>query len=181
MKNKSKRGAVLLIIGVSLLLAAAGLYISNLVEDKNAGIQATELLQKLELQQNQQVLEKNGDFCGTVIIDSLDIKLPVFKSWDYERLKQAPCRYSGSIASGDMIIAAHNYKSHFGNLSKLKIGDEITFVDVRGDCHKYAVSLMSTLDGTDVTDMQAGKWDLSLFTCTKGGKQRVTVRCDKIN
>jgi sortase A len=32
-----------------------------------------------------------------------------------------------------------------------------------------------------VTDMQSGDWDFTLFTCTKGGAQRVTVRCSRIN
>ena len=29
-------------------------------------------------------------------------------------------------------------------------------------------------------EMLSGEWDLTLFTCTLGGRQRVTVRCDRI-
>ena len=33
-----------------------------------------------------------------------------------------------------------------------------------------------TLNPTDVAGMEAGDWDLTLFTCTVGGQSRVTVR-----
>ena len=34
--------------------------------------------------------------------------------------------------------------------------------------------------GTDVDGMLSGGWDLSLYTCTYGGRARLTVRCDEI-
>ena len=32
-------------------------------------------------------------------------------------------------------------------------------------------------DGTAVEEMEAGEWDLTLFTCTPDSRSRVTVRC----
>ncbi len=123
----------------------------------------------------------NGEkFCGRIVIEKLNITLPVFLEWDYKKLKEAPCRYSGSIKEGNMIIAAHNYESHFGNLKKLKKGDIVLFIDSIGREYRYGVYEISHLDGTAVEDMQAGNWSFTLFTCTKGGSQRVTVRCLEI-
>ena len=34
-----------------------------------------------------------------------------------------------------------------------------------------------TLNPMDAEGMEAGDWDLTLFTCTYGGRKRVTVRC----
>ena len=122
----------------------------------------------------------NGEaFCGKVEIEKLGIKLPIYNEWDYAKLKTAPCRYMGNAYTNDMIIAAHNYKSHFGNLKDLEIGDEIKFTDPMGNEYVYAVCEIITLDGTAVSDMNSGDWDFTLFTCTKGGKQRVTVRCER--
>ncbi len=118
-------------------------------------------------------------FCGRVEIEKLEIELPVYDEWNYKRLKKAPCRYMGNVATNDIIIAAHNYKSHFGNLKDLEIGDEIKFTDPLGNEYVYAVCEITTLDGTAVSDMNSGGWDFTLFTCTKGGKQRVTVRCER--
>ena len=103
----------------------------------------------------------------------------MYDEWNYSRLKSAPCRYTGSIDTNDIIIAAHNYKSHFGLLNKLTVGDEVEFVDAYGKSHLYEVCELITLDGTAVSDMQSGGWDFTLFTCTKGGQQRVTVRCER--
>lgn len=186
-RRTNKRGLIFLVIGLLLIFVAGGLYVYNIVEDNNAGKSATDLLEKIEKQQTEQdnteespVIIVEGDaFCGTVIITKLGIKLPVFDEWDYTRLKTAPCRYTGGIDTNDIIIAAHNYKSHFGNLNRLRIGDEISFVDAYDTQHRYSVKEITTLDGTAVTDMKSGEWDFTLFTCTKGGEQRITVRCQR--
>lgn len=123
------------------------------------------------------LLVSGDEFCGYVVIEKIGVELPVFDDWDYNRLLEAPCRYRGSVETGDMIIVAHNYKSHFGNLKELQIGDEIVFFDAAGTKHPYVVSELAILDGTAVDDMEEGNWDFTLFTCTVGGKQRVTVRC----
>jgi len=39
---------------------------------------------------------------------------------------------------------------------------------------------VETLQPTAVEEMCSGDWDLTLFTCTLGGKFRVTVRCDRV-
>ena len=83
----------------------------------------------------------------------------------------------GSAYTGDLVIAAHNYISHFGNLKRLQLGDSVTFTDMEGNKFHYEVEVLETLASTAVEEMTSGKWDLSLFTCTVGGQQRVTVRC----
>ena len=169
-------------------MMAGGWYGFNVIEDQRAGQQAAEILSHWEdeprIPQGDEgaapVIVVDGDaFCGQIVIDKLGIELPVYNQWSNKRLKSAPCRYSGNVVTDDMIIAAHNYKSHFGPLSKLRRGDGVAFVDAYGTVHRYVVRDMTTLDGTAVSDMHAGGWDLTLFTCTKSGEQRVTVRCER--
>jgi sortase A len=77
-----------------------------------------------------------------------------------------------------MIICAHNYDRHFGQIKNLKEGDKVTFTDVYGDRFDYEVSEVTILQPTDVEEMKdPSDWDLTLFTCTIGGATRVTVRC----
>ena len=120
-----------------------------------------------------------NDYIGRVDIPSLGLSLPVISEWSYPRLKIAPCRYTGSAYLDNLIIAAHNYSSHFGNLNRLNNGDTVTFTDVDGNQFTYAVSRIEDLPGTAIEEMQAGEWDLTLFTCTLGGRSRVTVRCER--
>lgn len=116
-------------------------------------------------------------YIGTLQIDVLGLKLPIISEWNYSRLHVAPCRYTGSIYKGDMIIAGHNYRYHFGHLIDLRIGDSVRFTDMDGNVFAYEVVELETLERRDVDRMLSGDWDLTLFTCTYGGRQRVTVRC----
>lgn len=120
-----------------------------------------------------------NDYIGRVDIPALGLSLPVISEWSYPRLKIAPCRYTGSAYLDNLIIAAHNYSSHFGNLNRLNTGDTVMFTDVDGNQFTYAVSLIEDLPGTAIEEMQEGEWDLTLFTCTLGGRSRVTVRCER--
>lgn len=127
-------------------------------------------------------VEHDGQtYIGTIDIPSLELSLPVISQWSYPRLKIAPCRYQGSPYLNDLIIMAHNYKSHFGRLIDLHIGDEVYFTDVDGNVFRYAVEELETLGKTDVERMLSGDWDLTLYTCTVGGKTRVTVRCKRFD
>lgn len=127
------------------------------------------------------VKEKNGQaYIGVLEIPALNLTLPVISEWDYDRLKKAPCRYDGSAYLDNLVIAAHNYKTHFGNLKKLNAGDSVIFTDAVGNRFEYEVVLTETLMPRDVKEMKSGEFALSLFTCTVGGSYRVTVRCDRV-
>lgn len=119
-------------------------------------------------------------YIGYISIPSIRIELPVMSDWSYPKLKIAPCRYNGSIRGEDLVLMAHNYKSHFGHISKLKIGDEVFFADMDGNTTAYEVVGKDVLDPTAVEVMTSGEYDLTLFTCTYGGASRVTVYCDLV-
>lgn len=118
---------------------------------------------------------------GIVSIPSLGLELPVIANWSYSDLRIAPCRYSGTIDEGNMIIAAHNYSSHFGRISELHTGDEIMYTDADGIQYRYTVVQSELINGKDTEAMKANsdEWDITLFTCTLSGASRVTVRAEK--
>lgn len=119
----------------------------------------------------------NGiDYIGVLQIPSLELELPIASDWNYPNLKTAPCRYSGSAYLNNMIICAHNYSSHFGKLKNLSEEDVATFTDMAGNVFIYKMVERETLNPSDIEEMEDGDWDLTLFTCTVGGKTRVTIR-----
>ena len=121
----------------------------------------------------------DGAACiGVLEIPKIDLKLPVLSEWSYPLLKKAPCRYSGSAYLDNLVIAAHNYRTHFGKLKELEMGDEVIFTDAAGNRFEYKAAVVEALTPQSVEDMTSGEWALSLFTCTLDGKNRVTVRCD---
>ena len=189
MKRKN-RGIVFLAIGICLFLCAGIWFSYNLLEDQKAGEKSAHILTLLEqsqeggvlpTQKEDPVLMVEGDaFCGTIAIEKVGIRLPVYDTFSDQNLKSAPCRYQGSVFTDDLILSGHNYKSHFGNLSLLKKGDVVTFTDPYGTEHNYKVSSLAEVHGTDVSKMLSGDWDLTLFTCTLSGKTRTAIRCQRI-
>ena len=94
-----------------------------------------------EINEYEDLLSKNeksenidgNSYIGIIQIPSLEIELPVQKEWTYNGLKISPCRYSGSADENNLLIAAHNYSGHFGNINKLVSDDVIRFIDLSGD------------------------------------------------
>ena len=201
MKRKRK-GTRLMSGGLLLIAAALLLACFNLWDEQRAANSAGETLQELEVVCSEQaettepgelpdyllapdlempaVEEDGGDYIGVLELPLLGLELPVMESWSYPDLRVAPCRYSGSAYQDDMVVAAHNYKSHFGRLKELRPGDEVRFTDMEVNVFRYAVADLETLGKYDVEKMTSGDWDLTLFTCTYGGKSRVTVRCQRM-
>lgn len=120
-------------------------------------------------------------YIGSVSIPKLELELPVISQWTYPRLKLAPCRYSGSVYTDDMIILGHNYERHFRRFTEVETGDEVTFTDMDGNVFHYVVTLKEQIRGNDAERMMAGNWDLTLFTCARGDKMRITLRCDRVD
>lgn len=200
-----KKGGILITLGLLLLAAALGLAAFNLCEDSRAAMNASAAAQQLRQELpappvNREETEAeavpdyvlapememptvtvNGqDYIGTLQLPQLELEFPVISRWSYPRLKLAPCRYTGSAYTGDLVIAAHNYSCHFGRLKDLAQGDLVRFTDADGNVFTYAVAVREVLPPTAVEEMTAGEWDLTLFTCTLGGRSRVTVRCELV-
>lgn len=119
------------------------------------------------------------NYIGVLDIPALELSLPIISEWSYDALQTAPCRYSGSAYLDNLVIAGHNYRSHFASLPQLQPGDTVTFTDMDGNVFSYAVSSLETLSSYAISDMTSGDWDLTLFTCTVGGQSRLAIRCDQ--
>lgn len=119
------------------------------------------------------------NYIGVLDIPALGLSFPIISEWSYDALQIVPCRYSGSAYLDNLVIAGHNYRSHFASLPQLQPGDTVTFTDMDGNVFSYAVSSLETLSSYAISDMTSGDWDLTLFTCTVGGQSRLAIRCDQ--
>lgn len=198
-----RAGFVLVALGAALILSALLLLGYNTREDRQAGESAEQLVSDLQailatapqeteptrstdpteetvspttLDPEMPVTYLNGyGYIGYLSIEAIQLKLPVMAEWDYQRLQYAPCRQSGSTRTDDLVIAAHNFSSHFGNLKNLTEGDEATFTDMDGLVTTYALELLETMDPNAVDTVLNSAYDLVLYTCTPGGATRVVA------
>lgn len=132
------------------------------------------------LNPNKELPEKEIDgkkYVGILRIPTLDKELPIFGEWSYYNLKYSPCRFDGTPYQHNMVICAHNYNVHFGQIKNLKVDDIVSFTDMDGNVFQYRVVEIESLEPAAVEEMVTGEWDLTLFTCTLGGSTRITVRC----
>ena len=195
-----------MILGAALVFGALGLVVYNQNEatqaEQTCAVVLPELMEMIRQEQSETVTEPptqqipeslrtaedvkmsemviDGQrYIGFLSLPGLELELPVMSDWSYPQLRKAPCRYYGTALGGDLVLMAHNYARHFGYISQLKEGDPVYFTDADGNVHCYAVAVVDVLDPTAVEEMTAGEFDLTLFTCTYGGKSRVTVFCDR--
>ncbi|MDR2356117.1 MAG: sortase [Clostridiales Family XIII bacterium] len=196
-RGRARLGAAFMIAGGLLVLFALSLFLYNDAEDRRASASATRIADALEARIETRIeadaggavyardpaktISVDGEtYIGLLRIPALELSLPVMREWNYRKLKISPCRYSGSTEEDTMVIAAHNYRRHFGSIRLLSRGSAVYFTDADGNTNSYAVAAVETLEATDIEGMTSSGYALTLFTCTYGGAARVAVRCDRV-
>lgn len=197
----NKLGKVFIITGIFLIITSTSMLIYNNHEEQVAGEKSANVLDIIKNNVNENItnninnVEDNNDYpkemkntnilgydyIGTITIPTLNLELPIMSEYDYDRLKIAPCRYYGSIYTNDLIICAHSYKTHFKNIDKLNQKDIIIITDIDGIKYIYEVLEIEILKPTEVSKMINNDFDLTLYTCTNDGLNRITVRCNRVN
>lgn len=201
-----KLGIGMISLGAVLILSALLLFVYNQWEDQKAGESAEKMLADVQTAITQQIesspaqpekeesAEKeetepeetkismiNGyNYIGVLNLPTLNLELPVLSDCDEALLKVAPCRDFGDLATDDLVIAAHNYRRHFGRLSQLSYGDQVTFTDMDGNVHVYQVAEISMIAPTDVSLVADSAYELVLYTCDYTNQNRIMVGCRKI-
>ncbi|MBQ3004356.1 MAG: sortase [Clostridia bacterium] len=190
---RKKIGIILISIGLALIFFSAALLLYNTYESNKAQKQSDILVQSIQgeiiksneetdpFDEEMKVVEIDGyGYIGYLTIPDLDLNLPVMSDWDYTRLKISPCRYYGSTKTDNLVIAAHNYRSHFGYLGQLKPNNKILFTDMDGKNISYTVTSVEILQPYDTDKVKDTGDDLILYTCTYGGRTRIVVRCSAL-
>ena len=126
------------------------------------------------------VVEREA-YMGILTIPRFSLSLPVNLTWSYQKLRTSPCRYSGDIEHNDLVIAAHSYRSHFGNINSMEVGDPVTFTDIEGHVYTYYVAALEIAHPSDTRSVVTSVYDLTLFTCTFDSRSRVVVRCNRVD
>lgn len=207
--HNRKAGIAFLALGAVLIISALLLLRSHTLQDRQAGEYSLDALDGIQAAiaensaaaatpQSQESPEPSeepedesgemktvtidgNDYIGYLSIPELELVLPVISDWgwDYNRLQIAPCRQQGSTKTDDIVIAAHNYDSHFGKLKDLSLGDSLSFTDVMGKCIQYELKKLETVDPHKVDYVLDSGYDLVLYTCTYGGEFRVVGFFDR--
>ena len=179
---------LLVTAGALLLLAGALLAGQNLLTERRAARQTADLLAAVETRiaapADLPAPEVTGDpwagyeVIGVVGLPDLGLSLPVLADYTQDLLAVAPCRYTDDLAlePGQLVVAGHNYRTHFGRLGELAPGSRITWQNLDGVTYTYTVTEVTEIDAGDREALEQGDWDLTLFTCDVTRTRRILVR-----
>lgn len=197
---KNKIGTFIMVLGVLCIFLAVGLAGYDMWEDQHAGDAAAEKVTQIkrvieenkkqetedfkENEQEADTLEVLGDqYLGCLLIPSAGLEIPVLSEFSMDGLEYAAACYSGSIQTQDLVIAGHNYSRIFRPIKQLPVGTKVQIMDADGNVYNYQVTELTILQPDQVQTMtqESDAWDLSLFTCTTGGRSRYVLRCKQTN
>lgn len=128
------------------------------------------------------VVIEGNEYIGVLDIPSLGISLPVMSDWSYSKLKISPCVFLGSYYSDNLVIAGHNYLTHFSTIRWVEKDADVYLTTA--DCQEYHYTVINVekLMPDEIEKLDTSKeWDLTLFTCYKGGGTRCAVRCRRLD
>lgn len=120
-------------------------------------------------------------------IPKINIEYPVLSATSDALLFVSLNKYWGPQPNeiGNYCIVGHYYENGkmFGKLHKLKNGDKAELTDLEGNTLTYQVYDKFVVEPTNTSctsQLTNGRRELTLITCTNGGKQRLVVKLRQV-
>ena len=206
MVAKKSKSWILIAAGALLLLVAGGLFTYSRIDDYLAGLRAqrvlaqvlnegwdiavdvepgrgsgpsgffAEILDDSDFEQNEPL---NYTVIGILEIPRLGLVLPVLSASTYALLDISVGRFMGSVDERPerLVIAGHNYRSHFGQVYTLRPGDALTFTTAEGETFHYEMVRLETISSRGRALIEAcTEWELALLTCQRDNTFRTLAR-----
>ena len=180
---------IIAIIIISGLVIAK--YYNNLKLDKN-NRDIPSNIENLIKNNNDSNFEINEEIkgykvIGIINIPKINLKYPILETTNAEALNISITKFWGNKVNeiGNITLAGHNNLSGimFGKIKKLKDGDLIELTDKQGVTIKYQVFKTYVIDPNDISCIlpeDEKTREVTLITCTTGGKNRFIVKAREI-
>lgn len=180
MKNTRRRlGMLLMCLGILLVSAALFITVFKAVSDKiNASAAEQILTEMAEVMPEQKggtlddrenvtmpMIELDGEsFIGIIELPQYSIRLPIDAAWDSGKLTKYPCRYSGSLYDGTLIIGGSGSASQLGTLKNMTPTDKVYVTDVMGSRFVYTVEDVYYVKEISEKSLSKAEADVILFS-----------------
>jgi len=188
-----KRGALLLLIsGIVLMVGAVAGVVIHHFSVKNAGSQARKTVQTLyrlmpevrpgvlddRINVEMPALEVDGrDYVGIIEVLKYDRTLPIAAKWDAGAVDRFPCRYTGSIYDGTLIIGGSDNEGQFDFMKLITGGDAVHITDVTGTRYAYVVTDIQKSDNVSTANLTSKDTDLVFYARNTYSLDYTIVHC----
>ena len=193
-KKTGKMTVVLILTGALLILSALALAVINISLEKNAQKNAAEIADRIgalipEVRNAQSddredtrmasVSIDGQDFCAMIEVPRFGTRLPVYSEWDSSRVRMYPCRYSGSVYDGTLIIGGSDARGQLDFVSSITEHDTVLLTDMEGSCYLYEVDRIDVAESADTATLADGSFGLVLFARNTYSSGYTVIRCSK--
>ena len=187
-----KISKILFAVGIILVLVSLITLLALQMNAKKAQTNAAELVKQIEeiipertngmmdtyTVMDMPVLQIDGkDFIAIVDIPAFGVKLPVAGSWDSGKVSSFPCRFSGTVYDGSLIVGGADQKGQFDFFDRIYNETVIIVTDMTGAEYTYTVSEIIRSDSAETDVLINTDADLTLFVRDAYSLEYIIVRC----
>lgn len=185
---------ILIILIVSIVIVSSIIGVKFLKEYKNE-TDAKEVIASIneKLDNSTEVITeineeiKGNKVIGIIKIPKVELEYPILETTTKETLNLSITKFGGKDINeiGNVTLAGHNNLSGvmFGKIKKLEEGDIIELTDIQNTTLKYKVFKTYIIDPNDISCIlpeNENTREVTLITCTTGGKERYIVKAREI-
>lgn len=187
-----KSSKVFFYIGFLLILSSLGLVVFLQMQTSQAQTANSEIVQAIDSAlperreglkddlQNMEMpaLEIGGeDYIALLEIPSVGCRLPVYGSWDKGKVFSHPCRFSGTVYDGSLIVGGYDRPGQFDFFDYISKDDPVMVTDMRGSVFSYVVDQMEYSGSAEAEVLTDSEADLTLFVRDARLMKYVILRC----
>lgn len=168
-----------------MLVIPMGLkYYSKYIENQSIQKFKNELKENKSKEKTEvETTYKPKDEIAIIKVKSVGLETVIVEGTDDEYLKYYACHFEKTAMPGEygnFSVAGHSsylYNQVFNELHKVKINDEIEIETTKG-IFKYNINEIfdTKAENTSVLNQDLSKKEITLVTCTDGGKKRLIIK-----
>ena len=187
-----KSSKILFVLGILLILGSLVIVAAYWLQAQRAQANAAKMLAQINAvlppksvgtmdaysSMEMPVLQiDNQDFIAIVDIPAFGIMLPVYSTWDAGKATSCPCRFSGTVYDGTLIIGGTDQKGQFDCFDQIQHGNTVTVTDMNGAEFSYTVSRIDRTKSAEADILIDEMFDLTLFVRDAYSLEYMIVRC----
>lgn len=117
------------------------------------------------------------NFAGIIELPAYEALLPVYGTWDKNKVSDFPCRYMGSMYDGSLIIGGSDNVGQFDFMKVITDGDFVYVTDMTGARYAYVVTEIKKSKDASTDNLISKNADLVLFARNTYAFDYTIVRC----
>ena len=184
---------ILFYAGVLLVIASAVFFAVYLVDSESVSVDTEKVTAHIRrilptptagIKEERAIIEMPSvsfdgqDYVALLEIPRFSVELPVRSLWDKKAVRKVPCRFTGSLYDGTLIIGGTDSDGQFDFVSLVDIGDTLTVTDMNGCVFSFTVTTVKHAKNSKASTLIDDRYDLTLFAKDKKSGDWLLIRCN---